>query len=49
MGGFMIVAAQQTAYLIDMKANDILFWYAEIGWITGQTGEFYDRWNRLSL
>lgn len=40
-GGFMIVAAQQTAYLIDMKANDILFWYADIGWITGQTWVVY--------
>ena len=40
-GGFMIVAAQQTAYLIDMKANDVLFWYADIGWITGQTWVVY--------
>lgn len=40
-GSFMIVAAQQTAYLIDMKANDILFWYADIGWITGQTWVVY--------
>jgi acetyl-CoA synthetase len=40
-GGFMIVAAQQTAYLIDMKTNDVLFWYADIGWITGQTWVVY--------
>ena len=40
-GGFMMVAAQQTAYLIDMKASDILFWYADIGWITGQTWVVY--------
>lgn len=35
-GGFTVVAAQQAAYLIDMKPDDILFWYADIGWITGQ-------------
>lgn len=40
-GGFMMVAAQQTAYLIDMKASDTLFWYADIGWITGQTWVVY--------
>jgi acetyl-CoA synthetase len=40
-GGFMIVAAQQTAYLIDMKTNDVLFWYADIGWITGLTWVVY--------
>ncbi|HEX9319348.1 MAG TPA: AMP-binding protein, partial [Nitrososphaeraceae archaeon] len=34
-GGFMVVAAQQTAYTID------LFWYADIGWITGQTWVVY--------
>jgi acetyl-CoA synthetase len=39
--GFMIVAAQQTAYLIDMKPTDTLFWYADIGWITGQTWVVY--------
>jgi acetyl-CoA synthetase len=40
-GGFMIVAAQQTAYLIDMKTNDVLFWYADFGWITGLTWVVY--------
>lgn len=40
-GGFMVVAAQQTAYLIDMKHDDILFWYADIGWITGQVWVVY--------
>jgi acetyl-CoA synthetase len=40
-GGFMVVAAQQTAYTIDMTARDILFWYADIGWITGQTWVVY--------
>ena len=40
-GGFTIVAAQQTAFLIDMKPTDTLFWYADIGWITGQTWVVY--------
>jgi acetyl-CoA synthetase len=40
-GGYMLVSAQQTAYLIDMKAYDVLFWYADIGWITGQTWVVY--------
>ena len=40
-GGFTVVAAQQTSFLIDMKPTDILFWYADIGWITGQTWIVY--------
>jgi acetyl-CoA synthetase len=40
-GGFTVVAAQQTSFLIDMKPTDILFWYADIGWITGQTWVVY--------
>jgi acetyl-CoA synthetase len=40
-GGFMIVSAQQACYVIDMKKEDILFWYADIGWITGQTWTIY--------
>lgn len=40
-GGFMVISAQQTAYLIDFKVSDILFWYADIGWITGQTWVVY--------
>jgi acetyl-CoA synthetase len=40
-GGFSVVAAQQTAFLIDMKPTDTLFWYADIGWITGQTWVVY--------
>jgi acetyl-CoA synthetase len=39
--GFTVVAAQQTAFLIDMKLTDTLFWYADIGWITGQTWVVY--------
>lgn len=40
-GGFMVVSAQQAAYLIDMKPDDVLFWYADIGWITGQVWVVY--------
>jgi acetyl-CoA synthetase len=40
-GGYMVVSAQQTSYLIDMKPQDLLFWYADIGWITGQTWVVY--------
>ena len=40
-GGFTVVAAQQTAYLIDMNPEDVLFWYADIGWITGQVWVVY--------
>ena len=40
-GGFMVVAAQQAAYLIDMSPEDVLFWYADIGWITGQVWVAY--------
>jgi acetyl-CoA synthetase len=40
-GGYMVVSAQQASYLIDMKPQDVLFWYADIGWITGQTWVVY--------
>lgn len=40
-GGFMVFAAQQAAYLIDLKEDDLLFWPADIGWITGQTWTVY--------
>jgi acetyl-CoA synthetase len=40
-GGFTVVAAQQAAYLVDMKPDDVLFWYADIGWITGQVWIVY--------
>ena len=29
------------AYLIDMNPEDVLFWYADIGWITGQVWVVY--------
>ena len=37
----MLVSGQQTHYIIDMKKDDVLFWYADIGWITGQTWAVY--------
>lgn len=40
-GSFMVFAAQQAAYLIDLKDDDVLFWPADIGWITGQTWAVY--------
>lgn len=40
-GSFMVFAAQQAAYLIDQKEEDVLFWPADIGWITGQTWTVY--------
>ncbi|MFQ5921128.1 MAG: AMP-binding protein, partial [Nitrososphaerales archaeon] len=40
-GGFTVFAAQQAAYLIDLKPGDLLFWPADIGWITGQTWTVY--------
>jgi len=40
-GGYTVYAGQQTAYLIDMQPRDVLFWPADIGWITGQTWSVY--------
>ncbi|HEU5120368.1 MAG TPA: AMP-binding protein, partial [Candidatus Nitrosocosmicus sp.] len=40
-GGFSIFSAHQAAYLIDLKQSDTIFWYADIGWITGQTWVVY--------
>lgn len=40
-GGFTIFCAHQSSYLIDLKPGDTLFWYADIGWITGQTWIVY--------
>jgi acetyl-CoA synthetase len=40
-GGFTVVAGQQTRYVVDMKPSDTLFWYADIGWITGQVWVVY--------
>ena len=40
-GGFMAVAGQQAKYLDDMRPDDVLFWNADIGWITGQVWVVY--------
>ena len=40
-GGFSVFAGHQSAYLIDTHENDILFWPADIGWITGQVWNVY--------
>lgn len=40
-GGFSVFAGHQASYLIDMNQNDILFWPADIGWITGQVWNLY--------
>lgn len=37
----MVFAAQQSSYLIDLKSDDILFWPADISWITGETWTVY--------
>jgi acetyl-CoA synthetase len=40
-GGFSVFAGHQSAYLIDTHDNDILFWPADIGWITGLVWNVY--------
>ena len=40
-GGFSVFAGHQAAYLVDMKQNDILFWPADVGWITGLVWNVY--------
>ena len=40
-GGFSVFAGHQSAYLIDTQAHDILFWPADIGWITGLVWNVY--------
>ncbi len=40
-GGFSVFAGHQAAYLIDTQAQDILFWPADIGWITGLVWNVY--------
>ena len=40
-GGFSVFAAHQSSYLIDMHRDDILFWPADIGWITGLVWNIY--------
>ena len=40
-GGFSVFAGHQAAYLIDMRQSDVLFWPADIGWITGLVWNVY--------
>lgn len=40
-GGFSVFAGYQAAYLIDMHENDVVFWPADIGWITGLVWNVY--------
>lgn len=40
-GGFSVFAGHQASYLIDMRNDDILFWTADIGWITGLVWNVY--------
>ena len=40
-GGFSVFAGHQAAYLIDTTEHDVLFWPADIGWITGLVWNVY--------
>ena len=40
-GGFSVFAGYQASYLIDTHENDLLFWPADIGWITGLVWNVY--------
>ena len=40
-GGFSVFAGHQASYLIDQTPKDILFWPADIGWITGLVWNVY--------
>ncbi len=40
-GGFSVFAGHQASYLIDTHENDMLFWPADIGWITGLVWNVY--------
>lgn len=34
-GGFLVKIAEEVAFQVDMKEDDILFWLTEMGWIMG--------------
>jgi len=40
-GGFSVFAGHQAAYLVDIHDFDVLFWPADIGWITGLVWNVY--------
>jgi len=40
-GGFSVFSGHQSSFLIDVTKNDVLFWPADIGWITGLVWNVY--------
>ena len=34
-GGFLVKIAQEVAYQVDLRPGEILFWFADLGWIMG--------------
>ncbi|HVL47619.1 MAG TPA: AMP-binding protein [Candidatus Thermoplasmatota archaeon] len=34
-GGFMVKVAQEVAHQVDLREDDILFWFTDMGWIMG--------------
>ena len=38
---FSVFAGHQAAYLVDIQKEDVLFWPADIGWITGLVWNVY--------
>jgi acetyl-CoA synthetase len=40
-GGFSVFVGHQAAFLIDTTENDVIFWPADIGWITGLVWNVY--------
>lgn len=34
-GGFLVKIAEEVAFQVDMREEDILFWFTEMGWIMG--------------
>lgn len=40
-GGFSVFAGHQASFLIDTTENDVIFWPADIGWITGLVWNVY--------
>ncbi len=34
-GGFLVKIAQEVAYQVDMKVDDVLYWFTDMGWIMG--------------
>jgi acetyl-CoA synthetase len=34
-GGFLVKIAEEVAYQTDVQAGDLLFWFADLGWIMG--------------